>query len=442
MKDYKTSFERLFQAAEYLVDSHVGIIHNVDEAPRQAGEPDFFYFYASSCDTSAFAVQRNSNIGGGGSTNRERAFAKAVGEAVERYCSAIFDQNDFPLTTFKSAPFLCVPPSEFALYSAEQCAWTDFPFCRFQHDTPVRWAPATEVSSGRTWHVPAAMVYVPYYYSHGTEKPIVQPISTGLACHMSYSEAAISAICEVIERDAFTITWQAIWPRSQIRLDSLSEENTDIVDRLRKTGSTVIILDISMDVGVPTILSVLRSDSPEIPALIFAASAHPDPEQAVRKSLEEVAYTSIYARHVKATLPDLSNDPEYRNIVDQESHVRFYSEHINSHLADFMFLSDRRIDFHEIPNISSGDAGKDVGALVEKIHSIGHKVLIADLTTPDVGILGFRVLRAIVPGFHPLVLGHRLRALGGTRLWNVPQKMGHRGIERVSGDNPAPHPYP
>jgi ribosomal protein S12 methylthiotransferase accessory factor len=69
-------------------------------------------------------------------------------------------------------------------------------------------------------------------------------------------------------------------------------------------------------------------------------------------------------------------------------------------------------------------------------------VLLADVTTPDVRDLGLSVVRAVVPGSHPLFMGHALRARGGRRLWEVPQRLGHRGISPATGDNPAPHPYP
>jgi len=73
---------------------------------------------------------------------------------------------------------------------------------------------------------------------------------------------------------------------------------------------------------------------------------------------------------------------------------------------------------------------------------VGHRVLLADVTSEDVGDLGLRVVRALIPGFHPLILGHKIRALGGRRLWEVPQKLGYPGVTRAKGDNPAPHPYP
>ncbi len=56
---------------------------------------------------------------------------------------------------------------------------------------------------------------------------------------------------------------------------------------------------------------------------------------------------------------------------------------------------------------------------------VNHPALLCDLTTPDVNELGLQVVRAIIPGFHPLVVGHQIRSLGGKRLWTVPQKLGY-----------------
>ena len=55
------------------------------------------------------------------------------------------------------------------------------------------------------------------------------------------------------------------------------------------------------------------------------------------------------------------------------------------------------------------------------------------MTTPEVGELGLRVLRAVVPGLHPLFYGFHQRALGGDRL---------RSRLGPAADNPHPHPFP
>lgn len=443
MSQGRSSANRLLDIIEYLVDERVGIIHNVEEAHREAGAPALFYFFANACDTSAFGQQRNFGETGGASLDRRGAMAKAVGEAIERYCSAIFQADDLPVSSYDSAPFQCIPPCQFVLNSSEQYARPEFPFVPFHTGTRVCWTPTTEALTGQTWYVPAAMVYVPYFYNAlRGESPIVQSISTGLACHMSHPEAAASAICEVIERDAFTITWQAMLPRTQVKAESLSDRNRELVARIERTGNKVTIFDITMDVGIPTILSVISSQAPESPARVFAASASADPEQAVRKSLEEVAYTRLLAQHLKTTLSPIIPQDDYGNIVDQDSHVHFYADHRNTGLADFIFQSRRTIDFHDIVSLTTGDPEGDLAVLIDKVHSIGHRVLLADLTTPDVSPLGLFVVRAVIPGFHPLFLCHNIRALGGSRLWEVPQKLGYAGRTRETGDNPAPHPYP
>lgn len=443
MKTTPLSLRRLIDVADRLVDDHVGIVRHVQEVPIESGDPNFFHFSGQACNTAAFCRQENFGSTGGASTDRAIAVAKAIGEAVERYCAALYEVGELPLASYEDAEFQCVRPDEFAFYSAEQYERPGFPWVPFLDDTPIRWAAAIDPLTGETWHVPAALVYIPYAYYLGTgDAPIVQPISTGVACHTGFARAAGSAICEVIERDAFTITWQARLGTPQIRIETLSNENYNLVERFERTGGFVTILNITTDVGIPTILSLLRYENDNGPALVVAASTDLNPEVAVRKSLEELAHTRRYAQQIKSRMPRLEPDPEYSNVVDQLSHLNFWSDHANMPLSAFLYESKERIDFNEIENRSVGDPIRDLQVLIDAVDHIGHRVLLADLTTPDVGDLGLSVVRAVIPGFHPLFMGHEIRALGGRRLWEVPQRLGYRGVDRATGDNPLPHPYP
>ncbi len=438
-----SSLQRLIDLYDDLVDPHVGIVQTVEEVPREIGSPDFHHFAGRACNTAAFSRHANFRNTGGASVNRDIALAKAIGEAVERYCSALYEIEELPLVSYEDAPFPCVAPDSFALYSPEQYERPGFPWTPFDESTPVRWTPALDLATGQPCHVPAAMVYVPYFFYQGTgDAPIVQPISTGLACHSSPAEAAISGICEAVERDAFTITWQAMISAPQLRVETLSDENYNLVERFESTGSSVVVLNITMDVGIPTFLSVLRSTAPEAPALVFAAATDLDPEKAVRKSLEELAHTRRYSQQIKARMPRMVPDPEHTNVKDQIAHLNFWTDQANAPLADFIFASPVRQDFSRIENRATGDPQRDLQILVEMVQAVNHRVLIADVSTPDIEALGLTVVRAVIPGFHPLFMGFGIRGLGGTRLWEVPQKLGYKGIARETGDNPEPHPYP
>jgi ribosomal protein S12 methylthiotransferase accessory factor len=429
--------------ADMLVDPVTGIVSHVQEVPREPGSPDFFHFSARACDTSAFSRQGNFQNTGGAATKRENAVAKAIGEAVERYCAALYEAEELPLVSASEAPFSVIPPKEFALYSNEQCESPGFPWSPFNDDTPVRWTEGVDLVSGERRHVPAAMVYVPYTFYRGSgETPITQPISTGLAAHMSPALAALSGLYEVVERDAFTITWQAGVAPPQIRAETLSDAGYDLVQRFERTGAGVILFDLTLDHGITTILSVLRSTAPESPALVFAAASSLDPERAVRSALEELAHTRRYSQQIKSRLPRIDPGPDYVNMVDQVDHLNLYCDPQSARLADFLFTSKKRVDFDELPNGSSGDAQQDLAIACKRIAAIGHHVVAVDLTTDDVRSTGMAVARVIAPGFHPLFMGHRIRACGGRRLWTIPAKLNLSHAFRAGKDNPAPHPYP
>lgn len=437
-------FSQLARIAESLIDQKTGVIRYIEPVERDAGGPAFFHYRGEASNTAAFVRQKNFADTGGAATSRERAAAKAIGEAIERYCSAIYNIEGLPLFSFEQAPFDCTAPEEYALYSPEQYNSPGFPWAPFEKASPIRWTAAVDLKTKAAVHVPAARVYMPYSYYAGTgDTPIDQPISTGLACHIGYAAAVRTAICEVVERDAVLITWQAMLAPPQIRIETLSEENYDLVQRFEATGATVFMFDLTLDHGVPTVLAVLRNSLSSAAALVFAASASPSAEDAVRKSLEELAHTARYCQTVKSHAPRLVADPpEFSCVTDQMTHLNFYVDHAHTRYTDFLFKSDKRRDFSELRSFDTGDAEAEVEGLVSRIHDVGHRVLVTDLTTSDIEPLGLCVVRAVIPGFQPLHMGYRLRALGGQRLWTVPQRLGYRGITRETGDNPAPHPYP
>ena len=437
------SLSRMSAILEMIVDEDAGIIERLREVHPDAGEPDFFHFEARASNTSAFAPQKNFRAAGGASVNRELAMAKAVGEAVERYSTALFRTDELPLTTAAKAPFECVAPDHFALYAAEQHADPSFPWAPFGKNTPVRWTPTQDILTGETIHVPAAFVWMPYAYVRGSyDTPIGQPISTGLASHCSFEEAALGGLCEVIERDAVMIMWLARMSMPHIDLTTLDDANYEITKRLRRAGDEVFLLDVTNDTGVPTILCVLRGSRGNGAPLVFAGSAAPTREDAARKAMEEAAHTRRYCHGVmRAGFPTV-HESDFLEVDGQADHLAFYCDPANTHYANFVLASETTKDFQDVVSPGVHSPWRDLRIVAERIAATGHRPLVADLTSPDIAGIGFNVTRAVVPGFHPLFLGHQLRALGGRRLWEVPQRVGYRGIDCVADANTAPHPYP
>jgi len=433
----------LAAVAPALIDPVVGIIGSVKEVARNPGGPQFFHYSATAANTSAFTRQENFFAGGGASSIRDIAVSKAIGESVERYCSAIYDVDELPLHSCDESDTPCVNPGQFALYQSWQYEQDGFPFVSFENDTPIRWAEGHDPLTGESWLVPAAMVYSPYYYYQGSgDSPICQNISTGLACHLSPYRSALSGFYEVIERDCFTLTWLAMCAPSQIRIETLDDRNYELIRRIQKAPCEINLFDITMDTGVPTILSTLRWVSDEAPALVVAASTDLSPSEATRKALEELVHTNRYSQQITSHSPPLDEDSEFRNIDSQATHLQFYCDPENLSAAEFLFSSRERKDFDEIKNLSSGIVKKDLIFILRRLRELGYQGLVTELTSEDVAGIGLSVTRSIIPGFHPLSMGHDLRPLGGKRLREVPQLMGYPGIGKDGLGNPYPHPYP
>jgi len=440
--ELNTPLARLSHALDYIVDNKVGLVGNVVEHPVEIDSPRFFRYSCNAGNTEAFGEYRNFAVGGGAAITREMALAKTVGEAVERYCAAIYDKQEFVLASYDEARFDCIEPAEFALYSDRQHEYAHFMFDPFLNSSRVRWVPATDLHRASTVHVPAAMVYVPYFfYENGDETPITQPISTGLSCHCSLEEASIGGLCEVIERDCFSITWQARLSRPQICQDTLSAANRDLLRRFEQVGYRVFLIDIRNESGVPSVMAVARHHGHFLP-MVVAASTALSAEEAIRKALEELAHTERYAFQIKGEVPPVEPDPEFDNIAGQVDHVNFWTNPEMTQHAEFLFSSSERCDWRDMENFDKGTPKASLAHLVERIGETGYRALVCDITSADVRQLGMVAVRALIPGYHPLFMGYHHRALGGKRLWCVPQQLGFPGLDQASGDYPFPHPFP
>jgi len=437
---------RLMGLWSTLVDPKVGVVREVSEVAIDEDDPSFFHYFSRSCDASVFVPFKNFSHNGGASTDRYVAMAKAVGEAVERYCSAIFDRDELLLSTYRELGRNAVHPDLFTVYSPQQLAVEGFLWQPFTEDSSAHWTEGTSLVTGETVLLPAAAVFIPYFYHHHRERTahVLQPISTGLACGASFAEAAMSGLCEVIERDAFTITWQARLSRPRIRPETLPPVGRDLLRRFAEVGIRVELMDITTDVGVPTLLSIALSDAATSPAVAVAAATDPSREQALVKTLEELAHTRKYSKQVMDYMPPIAVDVAggHPQVKDQKEHLRFYCPQESKAFAEFAWAAEETRDFAAVADLSHPDPGEQMRRVVRQLSTAGLEPIVCDLTSPDIRALGLRVVRAVVPGAHPLQMGHSNRALGNRRLYEVPRKLGLRGPEPGEPDNPYPHPFP
>ncbi|MGI5240706.1 YcaO-like family protein [Dactylosporangium sp. CA-139066] len=425
-----------------LYDTRTGIVRRLAPHPVPAHFPPGYRLVdAFLADARTFSPWPVESAGAGHTfTDPARAVAAALGEAAERYCGNLIPPG-LPVNSHMglvAAGGDAVDPDTFALFAAHQYAAPGFPFTPLTRDLPVPWATGTDLASGRPAKVPAALVWVNHPGGPRTN-PIVQ---AGLAAGPSRAAADWGALCEVVERDAMTVTWTGGRPLYRIR-------PTDALRRLGTGPTGDLHTDwywFPAETGLPVVGALVRDRSTGYLALGMGCS--PDPVAAMTKALGEALQLQVlladyddpdgpFARAAAGPGSPLkpwrarrdyaaAYRPDLADAVDYGCHLQLHLDPTVQ--QQFLAQLHARVDGGAEPADLAADTPTDLPATVRRLTELGHRVLSVDVTTADIRAAGLHVTRVVVPGYYTNAAAG-LPLLGGTRL---PQ---------AAGDRPVPLPH-
>jgi ribosomal protein S12 methylthiotransferase accessory factor len=306
-----------------------------------------------------------------------------------------------------------------------------------------RWVPAQSLTREEEVWIPASIVYIPYDASD-PEVPLVDSVSTGLACARDPWAAIHAGICECLERDAVMICWLSRLHAPLVDMTSDAAFQQVYEERFAGTGAEYLLFDFTLDIEVPVYFGVAIDRKHEGLALAAGAAAHRSPRAAACKALVEAAQGRVWLKFMRGVDAGWRYSGDPYSIRSFEDHVRLFGR--QDMLAAFDFLLDgspaatplRKL--YEDESFTVGDA---TSALVAELDRHGLEVLVVDVTAPDVAECGFYVTKVVVPGLQQLNADHRFRVLGGPRLRTAGVAAGYRREPLEDSEvNPVPHPFP
>jgi ribosomal protein S12 methylthiotransferase accessory factor len=423
-------------------DQRLGIVSRIGEIGREPGAPEFVHVSAETCDTVPLGGVAGRFRTATAATTREAAFAGAVAAALTRYAAALYAREAFPLATAAGARFAHAEPRSFALFSEGQYRRPGFPYVPFSPEAPVRWASTVDLSGRETVHVPASLVWHPFRHIRSAgDLPVAPPGLGGLALGDSEAAANLAGLYDVVARDAAALFWISMTPPPHLQHDTLPPSLRGLIRRFEASGGRVTLLDATTDNRIPTVIAVLAADDPDVPALVFAAASNLDPATAAARAVMDLAEARRLALHARRTRPPPSPANDWEDVIEAADHLNFAAARDNAERIAFILASEDRRHLLDRESGTTGSVSGDLDRAVERVALTGVRVLSANLTGSDIAGLGLAVCRVIVPGYQPLNAGHLLRPLGTDRLFEAPQKLGHRGMTRGSAGNPSPHPF-
>jgi ribosomal protein S12 methylthiotransferase accessory factor len=426
------------------VEGRLGLAQSVQEILLEPGGPRL---YSASCQLanveSYLGAPVEGHTGAVGFTWEEAALG-AIGESVERYSCASCDHDALIYASKNELGDDAVGMDTFALHTERQYQHPSFPFPRWTPEMPIHWVEGESLLDGGRRYIPASLVYIPYRSRDG-ERPkdlLGLSVSTGQACHTDRNLALLSGLCEVVERDAFMITWvRRLQPR---RVDYLSSPRCRELYERHFSGChlQLHLFDLTLDIRIPTMLCVAEGVTPRGPFLCVGASTRPSAEEAAIKALKEAAQGVVWVRNLVRTKPDWRPEERFANVRDFEDHVRLFCEPDMVEHARFLLETRHHCGLDEVASVAAADgAERTLAACLDCVGEHGLDVVAVDITSPEMAELGFYVPKVFVPGLVQLTAIHLLPAYGNPRYDQVPAKLGF--VDPVHAEfNPIPHPFP
>jgi ribosomal protein S12 methylthiotransferase accessory factor len=420
------------------VSSYTGIVRTIDECLATSTDPRLF---RATCDVQGGDQLLGSPLGhcsgiGGSGVTRGEAAAAAVGEALERYSASYVPGERLLVATARELGPAAVTPERFALFSERQYAEPAFPFRRFNSDARVAWVEAQSLPAGDAAYLPAELVFLGD--ASVGERPIGYATSSGAACGEQRADTLVRGICELLERDAFMIAWNA-----RLTLPLLDWGAAPALVELDRrffapTGLAYAAIDLSRFHGVPSVLGVVRAPSGFPGALGVGAGTAATIERAWFKALAE----AFAARSAGAKLELLDAGtfgPQGDGISTFEDHIRYYADEARAAPAAFLDAGSGRTPVAAVRPLS----GHPLTTLCERVAAAGSSAYAVDVTSPDVAALDLVVTKVVAPELCALDVVQGARFLGARRLYETPVSLGLRATRLTEGElNPYPHPFP
>lgn len=325
-----------------------------------------------------FSAIRPTSQGGGVSVyagkgiGTSQAKASAIMEGFERYSAERQDSDEVIVGNVDGN---CINPDSLILPKETQH------YSNFE----LEWSTAFDLIDEKEYYIPTNAIYHPYVPENNC-MALFKGNTNGLASGNVIEESILHGMFEVIERDAWSIYELTRKNSRQIDLNTIESDLINgLLEKFQENGIEIILMDITADIKVPTILaSADDTVTKDAGLLSIGIGTHLDPEIAVLRALTEVAQSR--ATQIQGAREDTVRADIVRK-VGYEKTKRKYRHYFNE--------KENKINLSEIENRSTGSLKEDIETVVEELKRNGiEHVLYKDLTRPEIGV---NVARVIIP---------------------------------------------
>ena len=258
------------------------------------------------------------------------------------------------------------------------------------------WVQGHELLAGRSLWVPLGLVHMDLTLPLLEGSDVFPPSSSGLSSGNSVSEALVHALCELIERDAYTRFFQlppAVQEARRLSLSTIQDPTCSwLVSRFAQGDLLLEVWDITSDIGLPSFLcaTLEAGDNPfRRVGIAYGVGAHVNPVVALSRALTEAAQTRL--TRISGSRDDML--PEFgqrlRSADQRKLQLRQFSPEPGAR------------PFAAAPVADGETFEDDVRYLLRRLALVGvTQVVAVDLSRPGWPVA---VVRALAPGLEAML---------------------------------------
>lgn len=365
--------------------------------------------------------------------DQQKTIRKSLSEAVERY---LWENTTAPYKNrqiFSSYNELKYKKLDiFSLQGFTQDQKKSTIKLQFTSETIFSWLPGFSLTGNKTLYCPTSLVSLNYFRS--SDEPMLRwNITTGQATRPSLAEAKLQAILEIIERDAFMISYLNKLTPKKISISHYSDLDKDIAsiyDDCMRYNLELHLLALPTDFPVHCIIAVIIDRSGLGPALTVGASCSFDIENCIKHATSEALSVRFY-------LKDKFQKEHCGKNFDRLERLIYWSKPENIDKLNF-FLEGT--DTIQVPLLESKfNIEEKLCILISAFRSKKYELCCIDMSDKELKNAGFESVSIISPEMQPLHLNEEIPYFGGKRLKEVPLMFGYDAASII---NTIPHPFP
>ncbi|EON2012645.1 YcaO-like family protein [Serratia ureilytica] len=389
--------------------------------------------YPHIIDNKGNDLQKIALAGCGADEHVDMAIVRAVAEAAERYATCVYHLRDVSVASFRELGADGLAADSLPRCSEEELADPLCPVKPIDDAQPLRWVEGYSLTDSRPRKIPLIMSHL--YVRPWESERFWLPISTGVAAHTDLTTATVTAINEVIERDAIALTWLLQMPLARIRFDEpVPDRLQDKFSRLAASGLEQLFFDATTDIGCPTIYGLQLRDGHPTSAQFVNCSTGFDPWGSCGKIIRESAMGRSVLEH-QLPVPD-----DIRDFIALEHGAIFMGRAEQRSAFDFLTASERQMPISRLQAGQPQTPAAQLKKLVARFRQLKMDVVIADMTTDELRDAGLHVVRAVIPALLPMTACYRARYLGHPRLREQQQRLSEQ-LGKAATINPWPQPF-